>query len=116
VERATASALPFAVLFVPVLLALAAAAVWWRRRGPEPTAAERKDLALARPERIRAWLAAGQVTLAVDHLDAALPDTEAATAWRQAVRAIRFDPASATRLGELAREGLALLEATRSAR
>ncbi len=116
VERATASALPFAVLLVPVLLALAAAAIWWRRRGPQAAAAGRAVAPLARPERITAWLDAGQVTMAVDHLGAALPDSEAANAWRQAVRSIRFDPAAADRLGELAREGLALLEASGTAR
>jgi hypothetical protein len=116
VERATASALPFAVLLVPVLLALAAAALWWRRRGPPSSAVSRPVAPLVRPERISAWLDAGQVTMAVDHLGAALPDSEAANAWRQAVRAIRFDPGSATRLGELAREGLALLEASGTAR
>lgn len=108
--RSDASLLPFAVLLLPLALLLLAAALWWRRRGPlGPLPAVPGVDREAQAERIARWIAAGEAALAVDHLLAMLPDDEAAEAWRDRARSLRFDPGRAGELGDLAREGLAQL-------
>jgi len=111
VERASSSLLPLAVLLVPVAVVMVAASLWWRRRGRvapvEPVAVAGPA---ARIDQVRRWLAAGEATLAVDHLETLLPPGEPTDGWRARVRAIRFERDAGTRLDQLAREGLALLE------
>lgn len=110
-ERSTISAWPFLALLVPVLIMLAVAALWWRRRGPlEPQRPGPAPGSNDAARRIERWLDAGEVTLALDHLAARLDDREPAREWRARVRHRRFDPAAAGELTALAREGLALLD------
>ncbi len=110
VERATASALPFAVFLLPIMLLLVAAALWWRRRGPiappaPPVAVDRA----ARIAQVRDWLERGEAALAVDHLAALLPTDGAAADWRERVAAVRFERGAEAALARLGRDGLALL-------
>ncbi len=111
VERASSSLLPLAVLLVPVALVMVGLVLWWRRRGPD---APVESVLVADPtdriEQVRRWLAAGEATLAVDHLATLLPPGDPADAWREQVRAVRFEREAAARLEALGHEGLALLE------
>jgi hypothetical protein len=112
IRRDEASGWPFVVLLGPLLLALLVTAWWWRRRG---RAVDEVPLAPAtstpRAERIRAWTAAGETALALDHLLHAVPEEDASRSWRDAVARVRFDPAARAEAERLVDEGLALLEA-----
>jgi hypothetical protein len=109
VERTDRSFLPFAVLLAPVLLVLAAVALWWRWRGP--AIPSRAAVPIDRERQLRriiSWHKAGEFTLAVDHLAALLPATAAGNDWRQRVAIIRFQAGGGIGLAALIDEGLAL--------
>lgn len=114
VERTEASGWSFLVLLIPVVLMLAALALWWRRRGraPVPPAPPHAD-PLAIRSRLERWQASGESALVIDHLLGALPDDAATASWRAQVDAIRFDPAARNQLDELVREGMRLFDAQR---
>lgn len=110
VARGERSLMPVVVVMVPVLLGLAVAALWWRRRGPPMPTRGGPPMPLARHrERIVAWRDAGEATLAVDHLGAMLVDGEAARAWRERVAAVRYRADAERELVALIAEGLDLL-------
>jgi hypothetical protein len=117
VERQEPSGWPFLVLLLPVLLVLAAVALWWRRRGAVSRPAETVpvDSGGVR-ERLERWQRSGESALAIDHLLGVLPDDSATAAWRERVDAIRFDPSARSRLDTLVVEGLQLYDATRGTR
>lgn len=111
VERSERSPLPFAALLLPLALCLLAAAWWWRRRGPRAVEPGRSDVSRGQHSaRLAEWLAAGEAALVVDHLTALLPDDVESRAWREQVRAIRFDPGGVAELATLAETGVALLQ------
>lgn len=106
VPQADRSVLPFAVILLPLLLVLAAVTWWWRRRGPlRPPAARRAAAGSAPLDMIERWLAAGETELAIDHLLALVPADAAGTAWREAVRRVRFTTEARPQLAALADEG-----------
>jgi len=109
IERSESSGWPFLVILVPLLVVIAIASWWWRRRGKaRPEQARGTHAADTHSERIERWIGAGETSLAIDHLLTLLPDDDDSAAWREEVRTIRYDPARASRLTELVREGLAL--------
>jgi hypothetical protein len=111
VRRDEASGWPFLVLLGPLLLAIVVAAWWWRRRGRPPVLpATRPADPMPSRERIKAWTAAGETSLALDHLLHAIPDDDVSRPWRSAVDRVRFDPAARAEAERLVDEGLALLE------
>lgn len=104
------SLLPLVVLLLPLALAAAIVVLWWRRRGPwttlpTPAAVAPTDLA----DRLRRWHAAGEHALVLDHLIAALGDSDASRVWRADVARVRFDPHATAEVAELVERGLALL-------
>jgi hypothetical protein len=106
-SRTDRSLLPLAVL-APLALAVLALAWWrWRRRGPAPLPAERPvrpGLTLAR---LDAWLAAGEVRLALEHFEAEVRHRPEFEAWRTRAEAIRFSEGREDELAQLLREGWA---------
>src|SRR5690606_23610088 len=94
---------------LPLVLALAIATwAWRRRRKPLPVAAPARSRA-ASHDRLERWIAAGEVSLALDHLLSTLPDDASTREWREAVEVVRFDPAARERLLQLVRQGMSRL-------
>jgi hypothetical protein len=109
VERSESSGWPFLVILVPLLLIITIASWWWRRRGTlTPEQVRPAGTVREHSERMERWVAAGETSLAIDHLLTLLPDDDESAAWRAEVRAIRYDPAQAARLAELVQVGLAM--------
>lgn len=110
IERAEPSGWPFVVVLVPLLVLLAAAGWFWRRRGRAVAVIAAGRVEIDHRGRLQRLIDSGESALAVDHLLTLLPDTEAAHAWREEVAAVRFDPAGRDRLVGLVEEGLTLYE------
>lgn len=116
VPRAERSVVPFAVLLVPLLVAVLVAMWWWRRRGPvQPRMAPASVAPAAQLARIARWVEADEVALAVDHLAPLLPPGDETEAWRARVEEVRFAAGMDGTLADLAREGLELAAGPRPA-
>lgn len=109
VARADRTLIPWAVAWV-LLLVVAAVSIWhWRRRGPVPVALAPRATPAVDPDRLAAWIAAGEARLAVQHLEVALRGRDEAADWVERAAAVRFAPESGPELAALADEGLRLL-------
>lgn len=114
VARADRTLLPWVVAAV-VLLVLSTAAIWhWRRRGPAPAVLPPRGPHPVDPDRLAAWIAAGEARLAVQHLEVALRGRAAASDWVARADAVRFAPEAGAELAALADEGLRLLAGERA--
>lgn len=112
VERTEPSGWPFLALLLPVLLVLAAVALWWRRRGKATALGSSPSTNTAAiRDRLERWQASGESALVIDHLLGALPDDAATASWRAQVDAIRFDPAARAQLDQLVHDGMQLYDA-----
>jgi hypothetical protein len=110
VERSETSILPFGVLMLPIVLVLIVAGyLWRRRRKPVIGGPVLDEIDMPLTERVSAWIEAGEVTLAIDHLLVALPKSEELEDWRSRVAEVRFQADHDGQLRSLAREGLQLL-------
>ncbi|MCA9762946.1 MAG: hypothetical protein KC544_07455 [Gemmatimonadetes bacterium] len=107
--RAERSAVPFAVLLLPLLVLVLITAWWWRRRGPVTPRPMREPPTRAdQIARIARWIEAEEVALAVDHLARMLPEGPDGESWRARVAEVRFAAGMEGTLDDLAREGLEL--------
>ena len=103
--RSYQSELPFAVL-IPVALIVVAALQWrWRLRGPvvAPAVVGAGSAGLT-SERVRAWLAAGEARLALDHVEALVRERAEFDEWRGRADAVRFSPGADAAVASLVEE------------
>lgn len=106
VPRSDESLLPFAVL-IPIAIGLLALLAWrWRRRGRAPAATEAAPMPVIPVQRVEQWIAAGEVRLALEHLEAASASLPGFEAWREAAESLRFSVGHEAELADLAREGV----------
>ncbi len=105
IPRGDRSLLPFVVLLALLVIAVAVAAWWLRRRGPERLLPRPLSPPPLDAERLTRWLAAGEAQLALAHVESLLRERPELADWRARADEARYARGSDAALAALVREG-----------